>query len=409
MKNQQLVVVMTLFSVGIGMMNTRESIAQDREQLAAIAKENNRFTTDIYRELIAHHQGNLFVSPYSISTALAMAYAGANGETKAEMAKVLHFAPDDPQLHAKINALKKAITANEERSGFQLRVANRLWGQKDYPFESMFLQTCKTDYGAELGLLDFKQTEAARQEINKWVEDQTNQKIRDLLAPGILSPVTRLVITNAIYFKARWESTFDKNLTADAKFHVSAGNDVDVPLMHQIRKFQYAEADNLQAVELPYGSEELSMVVLLPKDQDGLAAIEKQWTVEQLDAVIGKLKSRRVDLFLPKFKMTSEFSLSDTLKSMGMSLAFSDRADFSKMSTKESINISAVIHKAFVDVQEEGTEAAAATAVVMTRSSIVVEPTEPATFRADHPFLFVIRHRPTGSILFAGRVQNPKS
>ena len=338
-----------------------------------------------------------------------MAYAGANGETKAEMAKVLHFSPDDPQLHAKINALKNLITANEQRSGFQLRVANRLWGQKDYPFESMFLQTCKTDYGAELGLLDFKQTEAARQEINKWVEEQTNDKIRDLLAPGVLSPVTRLVITNAIYFKARWESTFDKTQTADAKFHVAAGNDVDVPLMHQVRKFHYAETDNLQAVELPYGSEELSMVVLLPKDREGLASIEKQWTVEQFDAVIGKLTSRRVDLSLPRFKMTSEFSLSETLESMGMRLAFSDRADFSKMSSKESINISAVIHKAFVDVQEEGTEAAAATAVVMTRSSIVVEPTEPATFRADHPFLFVIRHRYTNSILFAGRVQNPKS
>jgi serpin B len=261
-----------------------------------------------------------------------------------------------------------------------------------------------------MGLVDFKQAEQARKTINSWVEEQTDQKIQDLLPPGVLNADSRLVLTNAIYFKARWEHEFSKSATKDAPFHLAARQQVMVPTMQRQARLRYGESGDVQVLELPYvGYQGLSMLILLPKKIDGLTDLEKALTSENLQKWSAGLKSRPVNVHLPKFKMTSDFDLADLLSSMGMSLAFSDNADFSGMSAEEPLAISAVIHKAFVDVNEEGTEAAAATAVAMRFGAAMPRPEEPIEFRADHPFVFLIRDSRTDAVLFLGRLVNPKT
>ncbi len=376
---------------------------------AAVIAGNNQFAVDLYGRLNGQ-PGNLFFSPYSISAALAMTSAGAAGETGKQMGDVLHFTVPELQLHQAMAGLRDAMLADAKR-GYQLRVANRLWGQKGYDFLPEFLQTTNKYYGAELGVVDFaKQTEAVRQEINAWVEKQTEDKIKDLLARGVLDPMSRLVLTNAIYFKGDWQHQFNRKVTKDAPFHVSADKDVTVPLMQQTEQFGYRAVDDVQVLEMPYAKGELSMIVLLPKDVSGLPQLEKKLTAASLQAWTSGLRRQKVITFIPRFKMTSQFSLAETLKAMGMTLAFAPtQADFSRMDGKRDLFISAVIHKAFVDVNEEGTEAAAATAVGIATLAAPAKPLEPPTFRADHPFLFLIRDTQTGSILFMGRVVNPNA
>jgi len=388
---------------------SREPASMETDNVLAVAKGDNEFATDLYSRLRSDKPTNLFFSPYSVSTALAMTYAGAAGPTEAQIAKVLHFPLTDTELHAAFDTLRKSLIFSDKTPGFQLRVANRLWGQKGVHFLPEFLQVISADYGADLGLLDFKQAEAARKTINSWIEEQTDHKIQDLLAPGVLGASTRLVLTNAIYFKARWTHEFSKSATTDAPFHISASQQITVPMMRQTHRLRYAASDNVQLLELPYaGDARLSMLILLPKKIDGLTDLEKSLTNENLQKWSAELKPRLVKVDLPRFKMTSEFSLGDVLESMGMSLAFSDKADFSRMSTQEQLSISAVIHKAFVDVNEEGTEAAAATAVAMKAKAVFRAPEEPVEFHADHPFVFLIRDNSTQSILFLGRLLNPK-
>lgn len=375
----------------------------------AVAQGCNEFATDLYARLRSEKADNLFFSPYSVSVALAMTYAGAEGQTEAQMAKVLHFALPEAKLHTGFNKIQKRLTSNGEAPVFQLRVANRLWGQKDFHFLSPFLQVTSKNYGAELGLVDFKQTEQARKTINSWVEEKTDDKIQDLLGAGVLDASTRLVLTNAIYFKARWEHEFSKSATADAPFRLAGRHEVMVPMMHQQHRFRYGESGGVQVLELPYADDgSLSMLVLLPKKIDGLSDLEKTLTSENLQKWSAGLKSRLANVYLPKFKVTSQFELGDVLSSMGMSLAFSDKADLSGMSTQEQLYFSAVIHKAFVDVNEEGTEAAAATAVALRAAAELPRPEEPIEFRADHPFVFLIRDNRTDAVLFLGRLVNPK-
>ena len=376
----------------------------------SVAEGNSLFAFDLYARLRSEKPANLFFSPYSISTALAMTDAGARGQTELEMSKVLRFPVPQDKLGSAFAHLRNTLIPKEEKPGFQLRVANRLWGQQGFHFQPAFLQVTKNDYGAELGLVDFKKhTEGARKEINAWVEEQTEKKIKDLLAPGVLTPDSRLVLTNAIYFKARWMNEFGKGATADAPFHVSAEKQNPVPMMHQTHRFSYGESEDLQVLEIPYGPGNIGMLILLPKKNDGLSELEKELTSENVTKWSAGLKPRQVKLSLPKFKMTADFSLGEVLKSMGMKLAFSDNADFTGMSTEEPLTISAVIHKAFVDVNEEGTEAAAATAVIIARATAILpNPEEPVEFRADHPYVFLLRDRQTGSILFMGRLANPK-
>ena len=377
--------------------------------VSGIVEGGNQFALDLYQQLRTE-EGNLFFSPSSISTALAMTYAGAAGETEAEMAKTLHFQMPKDQLHDGMRALQAFWTTPDKKKGIRLNLANRLWGQESYEFLPAFLQITRDNYGAELARLDFAQTDDARQTINTWVEDQTENKITDLIPPGVLSPDTTLVLTNAVYFHGIWTNPFNKDRTKNEDFLLTATDKIKVPMMHRSGAFRYGTGDDLQILELPYGDGSLSMVVLLPKEVDGLADLEAKLTIQNLQRWMTSVKHEdEVKVYLPTFKTTSQFQMADTLKAMGMELAFdANAADFSGMTGGRDLFISAVIHKAFVDVNEEGTEAAAATGVVMMPTAAPIEePKEPPVFRADHPFVFMIRDNRNGAIMFLGRITNP--
>ena len=387
-----------------------------------IVEGNNKFALQSYAKLRAR-EGNLFFSPYSISTALAMTYAGARGKTEKQMARVLHF-PGFTTSHEQIPSMEvqnqkhfhlvfgttiKDLNARGKKGGYELTVANALWGQKGYGFLKEFTELIKTNYDGRLNEVDFvRAAEAARKTINAWVEKKTRNKIKNLIPKGVLNRLTRLVLTNAIYFKGNWASRFKKDRTKDAPFTLAGGEKVNIPMMNQTADFNYMETEDFQGLELPYVDNELSMIILLPKQVDGLTEFEKTLTLKNLSQWLAKLRKRKVIVSVPKFKMTSQFRLAEVLKSMGMTDAFvPDVADFSGMNGRRNLFISAVIHKAYVDVNEEGTEAAAATAVVVGITS--VGPRTIPVFRADHPFLFLIRDNRSGSILFIGRVTNPKT
>jgi serpin B len=380
----------------------REATADER----AIAEAGNHFAFDLYGRLRTE-PGNLFFSPASISAALAMTYAGADGRTAEEMADVLHFTLPGEPLHAAYASFLGGVSSGSDTT-YELRIANRLWGQEGFRFLPPFLDVTREHYGAELAQVDFAgATEQARQQINAWVADQTNQKIQDLLPSGVLDNLTRLVLTNAIYFKGKWADPFREGATQDAPFFVSADRTIDVPLMAQQETYSYLASDELQILELPYEGRALSMLVLLPRRVDGLADLEERLSAENFAEWSSALARREVRVFLPRFKLTSQFKLSDTLAAMGMPSAFDAKeADFSRMSSeRDDIYISAVVHEAFVDVNEEGTEAAAATGAVASVTSAPAR--EPEVFRADRPFAFLIRDNATGSVLFLGRVTNP--
>jgi serpin B len=375
--------------------------------MSSLVEGNNHFALELYGKL-SDTPGNLFFSPNSISTALAMTYAGARGETAEQMSHVLHFERSHEKLHEAFAALRTQLRPQGEKPGFQLSVANRLWGQRGFHFLPDFLGITRDAYGAELAQVDFaEQADTARQSINQWVEERTQGKIRNLIQPGVLTPLTRLVLTNAIYFKGDWSRPFPKAATREEDFHVSTHEKIRIPLMHKFDDYRLAAVDGMKMLEIPYGNGELSALVLLPDRVDGMPELERKLGAESLRRWESSLAKRKVDVFLPRFKLTSQFSLGEVLSAMGMPLAFDrQKADFSGMSSEDELFISAVLHKAFVDVNEEGTEAAAATAVVMTVRAAIA-PAQPAVFRADHPFLFLIKDRRSGSILFMGRVVNP--
>jgi len=391
-----------------------------------VASGNNAFALELYAKL-RERKGNLFFSPYSISTALAMTYAGARGETEAQMARVLHFPtrtsgagyePNKEQseaepawcqkrFHSTFGAIIKDLNTRGDKGGYELSVANALWCQKGYGFLKEFLGLIESNYGGGFNEVDFaRAAESVRQTINSWVEKETRNKIKNLIQKGVLDSATRLVLTNAIYFKGNWARQFEEENTREAPFTLAGGEKVDVAMMNQTAEFNYMETEDFQVLELPYVNDELSMIILLPKDIDGLGRLEETLTSKNLSDRLAKLSTRKVIVSIPKFKMTWEFQLGGVLKSMGMKDAFSEKADFSGITGKRDLFISAVIHKAYVDVNEEGTEAAAATAVVVGITS--VGPEKIPVFRADHPFLFLIRDNCSGSILFMGRVMNPK-
>lgn len=369
----------------------------------------NAFAFDLYAKL-KEQPGNLFFSPYSISTALAMTYAGARGRTAEQMAEVLRFELPQDRLHPTLGALIRDLNSSAKAGSYALTVANALWGQSGYEFLKSYLELTRTHYGGGLREVDFAgNTEESRLTINLWVEEETNEKITDLIGPGVLSKETRLVLTNAIYFKAAWNSPFREGNTRDAAFTLIGGSRLNVAMMNQTDSFWYAEDDDCQVLQLPYKGQDLAMLILLPKKVDGLPELEETLTHEKLAAWVSKIRRRRVDASIPKFKTTKEIDLAYFLMSMGMADAFSvGAADFSGMTGRKDLFISAVLHKAFVDVDEQGTEAAAATAVVMPLAC-APEREEPLVFCADHPFLFLIRHMGTNSILFMGRITDPKS
>lgn len=411
------------------MMPVRDNVIQSNqpratadvnaEDLSALVAGNSAFAFELYQALRQGQGDNLFYSPYSISLALAMTYAGARGETAEQMASTLHYTLPQAQLHPAFNALDTTLASYAEgdaaeaaaqgedaaQERFQINIANALWGQKDFSFLPEFLDLLAENYGAGLRLLDFiQETEAARQTINTWVSDQTQGRIQDLIAQGALTPADRLVLTNAIYFKAGWLFQFEEAQTQDAPFTLLDGSTVTVPMMSQMESYIYAAGDGYQAIALPYQGVDVSMLIILP-DTDRFDEIETGLTPEFLAAVNDGLSLAQVRLSLPKFTFDSQFRLGQTLASLGMAGAFSDAADFSGMTGERNLFISDVIHKAFVAVDETGTEAAAATAVVMRATSALID--EPIEMMIDRPFLFLIRDDNTDAILFMGRLLNP--
>jgi serpin B len=375
-----------------------------------LVEGNSAFAFDLYQAL-REKDGNLFYSPHSISLALAMTYAGARGETAQQMANTLHFNLSQDNLHPAFNNLY--IELNErgqgaqgkDDEGFRLNIVNAIWGQKDYSFLPTFLDVLAENYGAGLRTLDFiKETEKSRVTINDWVSDQTEGRIEDLIPQGVIDAATRLVLTNAIYFNAAWQYPFGETMTADGLFYLLDGGQVTVPMMKQTESFGYTEGEGYQAVELLYDGGELSMVILLPRAGQ-FEAFEKALKAQQVDDIIKGLQNTQVTLTMPQFEFDSDFSLKDILTGMGMPVAFSGGADFSGMTGSPDLFIDEVIHKAFVSVDEAGTEAAAATAVIMKETAMPVDP--PVEVTIDQPFIFLIRDIDTNAILFVGRVLNP--
>jgi serpin B len=381
--------------------------------LRELVEGNGAFALDLYR-FLAEQQGgdNLFYSPYSISLALAMTYAGARGETEEQMADALHFALPQDDLHPAFNALDQELAQRGEgaegkdEEGFRLNIANAIWGQKDYEFLEAFLDVLATNYGAGLRVLDFAAApEESRVTINDWVSEETEGKIENLIPEGLIGPLTRLVLTNAIYFNAAWANPFEEEATDEGPFTRLDGSEVSVPMMRQTESFGYAEGEGYQAVELPYDGREMSMVILLP-ERDKFERFENSLDGEQVQAIVDDLAYGQVALTLPKFEFDSRFSVKEALIALGMPAAFTGEADFSGMTGSKDLFISDVLHKAFVSVDEEGTEAAAATAVVMVESAM---PGQPVEVTIDHPFIFLIRDLETGAILFVGRVADPNA
>ncbi len=392
--------------------------AEEDAGMGTVAKGNNELAVDLYQKLRTE-DGNLFLSPYSITSALAMCYAGAKGNTEAEMAKALRFSLPQDALHAAMGALTKDLNGrvyegkwekdpDKGRKPFELVVANALWGQTGYPFRKEYLDLVGKAYDAGLTELDFqKDTEGARQTINAWVEKKTNDRIKDLIARGMLAPDARLVLTNAIYFKAAWAEAFRKEATKDEDFHLAGGEAAKVPMMHGTHRYRYLDGDGFQAIEIPYLGEQATMVVLVPREAGGLPALEAKLTAADLDAWLGGMKREQIALGLPRFKTECAFLLNAQLQALGMKDAFGyPAADFTGMSETKELYIGLVIHKSFVDVNEEGTEAAAATAIVMRAGGM---PAEPRSLTIDRPFLYLIRDAKTGAILFLGRIVDPRA
>ncbi len=374
-----------------------------RVDIKEVAQGNTKFSLRLYDQLRGK-EGNLFFSPFSISTALAMTSAGARGKTLAQMEDVLAL-PDQKTLHPVVAHLLRELNAEGKERGYQLSIANALWGQAGHRFLPEFLGLLDKRYDAGLKDVDYiRSREAARKTINDWAQKQTKGKIKELIGPGVLDYRTRLVLTNAIYFQGDWETKFKKANTRDADFHLADGKKVKVPLMYQAHRFAYTQTRDLQVLEMPYTGKDVSMVILLPRRADGLPALEKSLTPARLKALLDGLRERPLYVYLPRFKVTSQFHLKSALRALGMEQAFTSDADLSGMDGTKNLFLSEVVHKAFVDVNEKGTEAAAATGVVVGTKSKPVLITE---FRADRPFLFLIRDRRFDNILFLGRLSNP--
>jgi serpin B len=372
-----------------------------------VVKAINSLALDLYPKL-KQGDDNLFFSPYSISSALAMTYAGARGETAAQMARTLNFEGDGENLASGFGALNRSLIPSADQGGCRLQVANGLWGHKGFPFLTEYQDLVVKTYQGRLTDLDFERgPEAARKTINKAVEEQTQGKITDLMPAGSISDLTKLVLTNAIYFKGQWADLFRESQTRPDEFTLLDGSKIPIPMMHHTEEYRYAEIDGVQILDLYYKGKEFSMTVFLPQKPAGLVPLEQTLTAARLHDVMGKLQSGSVAVWLPKFTVnTPSYQLGPILVSMGMRDAFGANADFSGIDGHKDLLLQDVFHKAFVNVDEAGTEAAAATAAPIAPKS-VRQAQAPPVFRADHPFLFVIRHNPTNCILFMGRLTKP--
>jgi serpin B len=368
---------------------------------------NNEFAFDLYKRL-SDGDDNIFFSPFSVWTALAMTYGGARGETERQMRTALHYPAG--QLHDAIAAAVAGVLRRSSEAGIDLGIANSVWAAKWLTLRDAYVALLRDSYGLTPGSLDFADAEAARRVVNGWVDDKTRGKVKDIVPPGEFDATTAVVLANAIYFKAAWLRSFGERSTRETAFRPSPDKTVRVRMMSQTAKFEYAADGECQILSMPYRGGDLSMVVLLPRRHDGLADLEKTLSAERVDAKVRQLKATKVSVFFPRFKLTIPVKLNSALKALGMTDAFGNAANFSGMAdgrAGEALFIESVLHKAFVEVNEEGTEAAAATVVHMAKKNGGGGHKPTPVFRADHPFVFMIRDGRTGSILFLGRVIKP--
>jgi serpin B len=407
----RLLPVCNLFTAHAGQANQQSGV-QTRTNPEAVVSGNTAFAIDLYQQLRAQ-PGNLLFSPFSISTALAMTYVGARSQTAAEMADVLHFDLPQAELHPAMGNLWQPMSEPGAGNSQELMIANALWPQQGTDFLDDFLRTNRIHYRAGIEAVDFRaDVDGARKTINRWVEQCTRHRIRELLQPGDIDGLTELVLTNAIYFKGSWASRFNEAETLSRPFHLSRDHSIEASMMQQSRRFGYMKAAHFTALELLYenrdpslnSSWDLSMLILLPDEVEGLPALENSLSVDLLNTCLSELTEHMVLVAIPRFTLSSRFELNRTLTNMGMPSAFDRDADFSGMTDNRDLWIDKVIHEARVEVNEEGTEASAATAVTMKRGDSAHDC---RLFLADHPFLVIIRDRKTGSLLFLGRVVEP--
>jgi len=370
-----------------------------------VIEANNRFAINLYSQYKSE-EGNIFFSPFSISTAMAMVYEGAEGKTAKEIKSVFGFPKYDNSRRNQYSDLLSEI--NKKDTEYALNTANALWAEQDFQFLDEYITTVEEYYKGKTTNLDFKnEPDSSRLIINNWVEEKTNNKIKDLFPVGSIHKDIRLVLTNAIYFKAEWLKQFDANKTSDEYFRVNPNKSIKVPMMQRTDRksiFNYTQNEDLQILEIPYTGEDLSMLILLPFDND-IEVLENSFTIEKLTEWKKSLRERLVKIYIPKFKFKTKYFLGETLGDLGMPIAFTNSADFSGMSGTKDLKIDKVIHQAFIEVNEEGTEAAAATGIGVGMKTSMPRP--PPIFKADHPFIFIIQQKETGNILFMGRVNNP--
>jgi serpin B len=372
------------------------------------ATAGSDLATRLYDKLAGTQPGkNLFLSPFSIQVALAMCAVGAKGETRRVMAELIGAPENVDEQNRQYAELLKSVNGEGQRA-FELVTANALWGQHGCHFKPEYSKAVADFYGGAFNEVDFRtQPDETVKIINAWVSDKTRARIKELLSRNLINDDTRLILTNAIYFRGQWEQRFEKSETRDEDWH-GPGGIRKVPMMHQRSSYLYYEDDTFQALDLPYKGEQLSLLVVLPRKKDGLPSLESKWTTGGAYRTLtaGLHHEETVIVSLPRFKMAAEFKLKPILCDLGVGLAFSDHADFSGIG-EEPLKISEVVHKAFVEVNEEGTEAAAATAVAMVKCVAIMRPATPKVFRADHPYLFFIRDRKTNAVLFCGHVLDP--
>jgi serpin B len=382
------------------------SQAEDRN-LQFLVQGNSEFALDMYHK-VRCDEGNIFFSPYSISAAFAMTYAGARCETQTQIARALHFSLDPCQLHLGFSTLHAQFQKLQENSPFRLNIANALWIQKEYELLQTFVELNQKYYEANLFKLNFHEDpEGSRIKINDWVEDKTEGKIRDIIPAGAIQTLTRLVLTNTIYFKAEWQHTFSAHKTKEQDFWITPEENIKVQMMSQKEHYGFWEDKALQILEMPYIRQDLSMIVFLPRKRDGLSDLESKLNIENINRWLSDLNRQQVNVSFPKFTTTQNIDLKTILSALGMVDAFTHNADFSGIEPKKELYITDALHKAFIDVDEIGTEAAAATAVIGGITSIQPPEVVPE-FRADHPFFYLIRDNKTKSFLFMGRLSRPQ-
>jgi len=403
-----LAIIVLVFAVFVFQQPSEKTVMEDPvkrpDQTGDVVKANNQFALDFYKE-IKDAEANIFFSPYSLSIALAMTYEGARGETAEEMRNVFYFPQEDGLRRDSYFSLHNYLV--REETEHELNIANALWAQEGFPFLQEYFDIITANYHGLIENLDFAgDPEGSTETINQWVEEKTKGKIKDLLSE--IDPLTRLVLTNAIYFKGAWVQEFDKEETTEQNFYITPEQAVKVDMMRRLdeeAEFPYYETDNLQILEMPYSGKETSMLVLLPKEHN-LEEIEEKLTLENLSTWQENLEEQEIRLYFPKFKLETKYFLRELLIQTGMPTAFTGLADFSGMTGKRDLVIDQVIHQAFVEVDEKGTEAAAATAVIMLETAMPIESPVPV-FMADRPFIFLIQEKETGAILFMGKMADP--